>query len=139
MTINIIEVAALIGDMEYAEISPATIGVLAGLYGDNSFTVAAAAARSIAAKYAGSVNKRAGDVSISGGDKHKQYLALAATLDRQAAVAGLGATSAYAGGISVSDKEAQEDDTDRVAPSFTRTLHDDPGQANDSTIGRDWA
>ena len=35
--------------------------------------------------------------------------------------------SPYAGGISVSDKETQEEDTDRVVPAFNRTLHTHPG------------
>jgi hypothetical protein len=31
----------------------------------------------------------------------------------------------YAGGVSVADKQTREEDSDRVDPAFSRTLHDD--------------
>jgi hypothetical protein len=46
------------------------------------------------------------------------YRAKAADLRRQAASDSDYAVKPYLGGRSVSDKESQEDDTDRVAPSF---------------------
>lgn len=56
---------------------------------------------------------------------------LAAWLEEQAAsVDGISPDSAafylvspWAGGISIANKETYEDDTDRVLPAFTRTLH----------------
>ncbi len=133
MSIDIITVQVLIGDEAGTEISPASIAVLNSLYGDNPFTVAAAAVRAIAAKYAGSVTKKSGDVSINSSDKHTQYLTLAKELDRKAVLFGLGGASIYAGGISASDKLAQEADDDRTDPYFTRTT----GNDNNNALGAD--
>ncbi|MFA4971868.1 MAG: hypothetical protein WC683_04595 [bacterium] len=36
----------------------------------------------------------------------------------------------YAGGIGVADKQAKEEDTDRVPPSFRKGMHDDPDTVN---------
>jgi hypothetical protein len=38
----------------------------------------------------------------------------------------------FAGGISKTTKQAQQDDTDRVQPAFSVGLHDDPGTAAES-------
>lgn len=85
---------------------------------------AANAARALAARYAVEPeDKKVGDLSVSYGDRAASLLALAKTLD---ADANLGAIP-RAGGISIADKRAVEDDTDRVVPSFTRGMHDHPG------------
>lgn len=57
--------------------------------------------------------------------------AYAALKDKIDQTYGLGAITAspYAGGQTISDKEAREDDTDRVQPTFTKDLHRAPGTA----------
>lgn len=37
----------------------------------------------------------------------------------------------FAGGISIATKQTQEQDSDRVAPAFSKTLHDAPGTTED--------
>jgi len=49
-------------------------------------------------------------------------MAMAATLRRRAALA----VTPYSGGQSISDKEAEESNTDRVNPSFQRGMLDNP-------------
>src|SRR5690554_3390487 len=107
MAVDVGAVQLLVGDTEEKLITAEQITTLAGLYGENTWTVAAAAARAIAAKFAGQVNKRAGDVSIDASDKFKHYTALAKELDSKATIMALGSTSVYAGGISKADKLIQ--------------------------------
>ena len=135
MTVNYLPIRVLIGDLTESELNKEALDALIGLVGSNPYTVAAAAARAIAAKYAGSVTKRAGDVSINASDKYTHYIALADKLDREASMRGLGALSVYAGGISHSDKTTREDDSDRTDPYFTRATHDDPGREDDGLNG----
>lgn len=122
-------VLLLIGESDEVNFTGAQVAQLSTLYGDNSYVLAAAAARSLAAKYASSVTKKSGDVSVNASDKFSHYTALAKDLDRQATLRGLSATSAYAGGISQGDKDTRASDTDRVSPFFTRDLHDNPGNS----------
>lgn len=61
-----------------------------------------------------------GDLTISG--TQTSYAALAKSLRARADTA----VSPVIGGISITDKEALDTDTDRVAPAFTRTLFDNP-------------
>lgn len=87
-------------------------------HGNNVFRAAATAARGLAARQAES--KSVGDLSLSGFGKTWREVAAEydATADRQ--------TVLYAGGISISDKQSAEQDTDRVAPAFTRTVFRNP-------------
>lgn len=125
MAVDYAAVGTLIGDPTNATFGTAQIYTLSTLYGENSFVLAAAAARSLAGQYAASVTKRAGDVSINASDKFKHYSDLAKQLESKAQIMSLGSGGAYAGGISKSDKARQEQDTDRVRPKFTRDLHRD--------------
>ena len=52
------------------------------------------------------------------------YLALARTLRESAAGSNILFVAPYAGGISISDKDATEDDTDRTEPAFTVGMQD---------------
>lgn len=127
MAINYDAVGILAGDEAHTLKGTAAIYTLSTVVGTAVYTLAAATARSIAADFANDVTKKAGDVSINASDKYKHYMELAKDLDKRAASNALGATSVYAGGISKSDKDTRESDTDRVEPYFTRTQFDDPG------------
>lgn len=84
---------------------------------DNVWRAAADGCRKLAA---GAKSKSVGDLSLSGeGD---MYLALAREYDTNADAA----LAPWVGGISVSDKENREQDTDRVAPFFLRDVHVNP-------------
>jgi hypothetical protein len=61
--------------------------------------------------------------SVNYGDLAAQFKDRARVLRSQAAFGG----APFAGGISIADKQAQLDDSDRVRPSFTTTLHEAPG------------
>jgi hypothetical protein len=82
---------------------------------------AIAAAIVISAQYARAIDKAVGDLRISYSQRSKQYRDLADFLGSD------GAPIPYAGGISVSDKQIDEDDTDRVSPAFVKGMHDRDG------------
>ena len=87
---------------------------------------AAAAADAVSGLYADGVSKKSvGDLSIdyANGGQSQQYASLAKQLRRRAARK----ASGYAGGISVADKDAMRDETDRVQPVFEMGMHDSPG------------
>jgi hypothetical protein len=84
---------------------------------------AAYACEAVSAKYARQVDKMVGRLRISATAKAQQYRDLSAMLKRRAALG----TGIYAGGLSVNDKQSTEQDSDRVAPVFTRTTQEYPG------------
>lgn len=93
--------------------------------GNNVYRAAADAAVGLSAREAES--KSVGDLAISGfgktwGDLARHYKLRA---DSQA--------TPFAGGISISNKEAYDADTDRVVPSFTRNVMRYPGSTMQST------
>jgi len=82
---------------------------------------AAQVAENIARLFARQANTRTPELSVDFAERAKQYRVLASQLKQDSAA--LGAIP-YAGGISFSDKLAQEAVTDRVAPAFVTALHD---------------
>jgi hypothetical protein len=92
---------------------------------------AAEAAEAVAAKYApAGTSKQVGDLKIEG--QGVTYRELARSLRGQAARrAGSGV---YAGGTSIADKKAQEDDTDRIQPEVKVGQDDHPGTDTDRGI-----
>lgn len=89
---------------------------------------AALIARAVAAKFARRADKSVGDLRISYSQQHKHYLELAGRLESETAFE----ITPYAGGISKDDKETQEEDTDRVEPSFAVGMHDNPPSQPDT-------
>lgn len=89
------------------------------LTGSSVAAAAIAACESLAAKFARQVDRSVGNLSLSSSQRSAQFRDLAATLRRRSAYL----AAPYAGGISVADKETQEDDTDRVKPTFIRSNH----------------
>lgn len=87
---------------------------------------AASALRVLAARYAREPqSKKVGDLSISYGQRAADLEARASRLEAdEEGVAGV-----RAGGISVADKLAERDDTDRTEPAFGRGMDDYPGTA----------
>jgi len=90
-------------------------------------SAAVAAAQAIAAKFSRLADEKVGQVSVTYSQKAEHYRNLADTLKTQLSVTRL---APYAGGISVSDKDLVESDTDRVNPAFTRTTHQNPEAPN---------
>ena len=82
----LIKVRTLISDSSGGEevLSDADIQALLEIEGHNIYYTAAAAARSIAAKYASKTDVSAGDTAVKASQKYTQYSALASQLMRRA-------------------------------------------------------
>ena len=93
----------------------------------NAYTAASVIAYAISAKFARKADKSVGDLSLSYSQLSKQYAELGARLRSQGAFRGI---TPYSGGISTSDKDTQNADTDYDKPSFTRKLMDAPGRGD---------
>jgi hypothetical protein len=89
----------------------------------NIIMAAVAGCLAIAAHFSRLTDESVGDVSKSYGQRAEHYRDLAKSLRQRNAEMSV---CPYAGGISVSEKQNNAADTDRVSPSFTRELHDDP-------------
>lgn len=85
----------------------------------NVYRAASAAAEAIAAKFSRLADTSVGDVSVSNSQKSAQYKDLAKRLALKATKRG--SAAAFAGGISIADRDTRIDDTDRVSPFFSRT------------------
>jgi hypothetical protein len=98
--------------------------------GDDLLSAAINAARSIAANFARQARVAHGPSSVDPTKRADHFFALA---DRLEGEVGLLA-SADAGGISIADKEATEDDTDRVRPAFRVGMDDNPSADLDERL-----
>ena len=97
---------------------------------DTNVGAAARACETLAAKYASEVDVKvgsAGEFSIKSSQLSAQFSGIAATLRKEASKH----ASPWSAGISVSEKEAQEERTDRVEPAFTRDQFDGEGAGQD--------
>lgn len=88
------------------------------------YAAAARAANAIAAKFSREADKWVGDLKIVASQRSKQYENLAKSLSQRGM---LSVASASFGGGSVSGKIAEEERSDRLAPSFWRGQFDHPG------------
>lgn len=68
--------------------------------------------------------------TIDYGERAAFFQARALTLRSRVSLAAI----PFAGGISIANKQTQQDDTDRVSPAFTATLHDAPGLATSNEL-----
>lgn len=84
----------------------------------NVYRAASVAAEAIAAKFSRLADTSVGDVSVSNSQKSAQYKDLAKRLALKATKRG--SAAAFAGGISIADRDTRLDDTDRVPPFFSR-------------------
>lgn len=90
----------------------------------NAYFAASDAAKAIAAKYARKVSTTVGDLRKELQQQREAYLQIADQLRARGSVSSL---VPYAGGISIDDKQTQQEDTDRVKPAFRRRTQDYPG------------
>lgn len=92
----------------------------------NVWRAASEVAGSIATHFAKMArSKSVGSLSIQWGERAKEFKERASSLKAQSET--LRTFSVYAGGISVADKNAHDDDTDWDKPAFARGMHDFPG------------
>jgi len=86
------------------------------------YGAAAECCRSLANKYARSVDQQAGTSKTAYSQMSKAYAAAALRFENKAVLSG--AALPYAGGISVSDKQLQDFNNDRVQPQFALGMTD---------------
>jgi hypothetical protein len=115
------EVRFLIGDTSSAspKLSNEEIAYLLSNASDSPAFAAVQACRALIAKYSHLVTQTTGAVSVAYSDLAKNYKELAASIAVSQA-----RPLPYAGGISISDRDEQDGDTDRSAPRFTLGMHD---------------
>lgn len=87
---------------------------------------AVSALHALIAKYTRLVDQRTGDIDIKYSQLLQGYRDLLAQITSVGGLASIVPDNIYAGGISESDKETVEQDTDRVAPQFSLGMHDNP-------------
>lgn len=91
----------------------------------NKFMAGAMAAETIGAQFARRADKAIGGLRVALSQATMSYTRLAGRLRMEGSMR----VSPVAGGISISAKETEEKDTDRVAPSFTKGMTDYPSQS----------
>ena len=97
----------------------------------NVFGAASLACVSLSAKFADSVSKTVGKLKIELQQKHDHYKDLAETYKQTSATKG--SVQLFAGGLSITGKDAQRADTDRVDPKFTRDMDQFRGTGEDGS------
>lgn len=124
---NLDKVRFLIGDTDVTsdpQLTDAEINAMLTDNAGNAYSAAIACVEALISKYSRKVTKSVGDLSISYSDIVGNYRELLAGLRRRATVQ---ICTPYAGGISISDKQTDEADSDRTQPSFYRGMHDEGG------------
>jgi len=126
------EVRFLVGDVDTADqqITDEEIAYAVANEANNLYA-AARIALTLASKFARKANLQVGDLRKSFRDLQANYLDLAQRLRIEGAKSG---TVAYAGGISISDKDAVREDSDRVQPRFSRGQFEQPGIKTEKSL-----
>ncbi|MCK5640809.1 MAG: hypothetical protein KAJ19_08430 [Gammaproteobacteria bacterium] len=81
-------------------------------------------ANAIAINFGRKADKAVGDLNITYSKQQENYLAIAKELKARGAISSGGI---FSGGETISGKDSEKDDTDRVRPAFTKGAHDHPG------------
>jgi len=113
------------------------IAYAAAQYSDTRLA-AALVLRGLAAKFSRETDYREGDISVSGSKLAEQFRKQANELDPSGVTvaAAILALPSF-GGLSKSEKETLNADTDAVQPSFYRGMNDIPGGPGDSVTDVD--
>jgi hypothetical protein len=119
----------MIGDVDVADVnnhlmSDEGIMFFLASEGGNVYEAAAVIAEALAMRFATTVQKSVGSMSISAQQKYEHYLELAKMLRARADL--YVNARPLVGGISKADKATQESDPDRVVPAFSVKLFDVP-------------
>lgn len=116
------EIRFLVGDTDTTDqqVTDEEIAYAAANEANNQLA-AARIARALAAKYSRKADKSVGDLSISYSQMAKSFWDLATKLESSGSISG---AAPYAGGISISDKQTVQDNTDRFVPSFKKGKFD---------------
>lgn len=113
------EVRFLIGDTDVQEplLQDGEIQYLLSKYNQNAMSAAIQACETIAAKFSRLMDEQVGQVKITYSQRAEQYTKMRDELRTRLSLDGV---SPYSGGISKTDKQVQEQNTDRVKPDFTK-------------------
>lgn len=117
-------VRLLIGDVVSTDpqMQDEEIAYFAGARG-TLYGAAAECCRALSAKFSRSVDQQGGTSKVFYSQMAKAYSLKAVEFEVKSSL--MGAGMPYAGGISLSDKQIQDMNTDRVFPSFTKGMMDD--------------
>lgn len=129
------KVRLLTGDTDTADelLVDAEINLITGQSG-SIWSMAADACLAIASKFSRHADQTVGSLSYDFSQRAEQYKMRALDLRRRA----VALVTPWAGGISIADKQTQEDDSDRVRPAFARGQHEDTEAVQDSRYS-DWS
>lgn len=145
LTSSLNQVRLLIGDVDTTDqqLQDEEITLFLGTtgpfgFGGNLWLAAAACCDALAARYARQVDTKIGAFSAVLSERGRAYQSRARDLRRDATRRG--GILPYAGGLTIADKQTQEQDSGRVDPFFTRTTGDDEGGASGtmSDLGTPW-
>lgn len=138
-TTDLYTVRRIIGDVLVADqkLADAEIQWTINNY-SNVYLAAAECCRNIAAQAVRKVDISVGTMRTNYSQEARNYQALAGELEARGMTRG--GVSAYVGGISISDKQTVEGDSDRVSPQFVLGMFDDnlAGQTGHETIDSAW-
>ncbi len=117
------QVRFLIGDTNSRDqlLLDGEIDWLLSLYNGSPLLAAIRGCETIMSKFARMADETVGPVSIQFSQKYKNYQVMIDQLRRRSATEDM---TPYAGGISISDKHTEEQNTDRVKPDFTKHMDD---------------
>ena len=124
----------LSGDTESADqqMQDAEVNYLISLAGSGNVVQASIfCCQALASKYTRQANKTVGDLKIDMATIAKSYRDQAKSLE-ELLTSGLGTPVPYAGGISISDAQSVEDDTDRTPNVFSVGLNDNYRNTNNN-------
>lgn len=123
-TSNTAIVRRMVGDVliNDQQLQDAEVNYAISVY-SNLYLAAAECARWISAQYSRKVDTVTGEVRTLYSTQQRAYAQRAIELEQRGMSRGAGALP-YAGGISIADKAAQLDDTDRVTPQFNIGMDD---------------
>lgn len=119
----------LIGDTDTTDqrVSDEEINFALGQASNDTYLAAAICCRAIAAKYANLVDTKFESVSSNYGQLQEHYTKLAARLESQSKKFGKGGLGVpLVGGISISDVDSVEQDSDRIPSKFRRDQYANP-------------
>jgi hypothetical protein len=110
---------------------------------DNVYRAAATAATTLAAHFAAKVKVKAGPVAVENQQKFEHYEALAKAYNQRAREGGgeggggvgAGAGAPQLTGVSISDMEDLNDDSDRFGGVFRRGMNDNPPSDSEDEYG----
>lgn len=124
---NLEAVRYLIGDTVITDVQlqDAEINFNLAEAGNNIYLAGSSAALAIASKYAKLVDKEVGDLMIDYSQRQAHYINLSRELSRQASKKST--PNIFAGGLSLSDKESNQENTDTVQPTFERDMFTNKG------------